>query len=377
MLKQVRSFDLSSLRKGVSAGETLPASTFDAWLEATGLRLMDGIGSTEMLHMFIGCAPEHARSGSTGRVVPGFRAIVIDEDGNEMPANSVGRLAVRGPTGCRYLDDIENQKKYVQRGWNVTGDAYLVDVDGYFWYQARTDDMIVSSGYNISGPEVENVLLLDPAVAECAVVGVPDEERGQLVKAFVVPAAGIAPSDDLARHLQDFVKSQIAPYKYPRAIAFTTALPRTLTGKLQRFRLRQDASARLAFHQPEGWDRPVGYSNAVSASGRVVFTAGQVGWNPATSRFEVHDLCGQIRQALRNVVAALAAAGARPDEITRLTWYVTDRNQYLSQRQAIGEVYREILGRHFPAMSMVAVHALMEPEALVEIEATAVVRRES
>jgi 2-aminobenzoate-CoA ligase len=377
MLKQVRSFDLSSLRKGVSAGETLPASTFDAWLEATGVRLMDGIGSTEMLHMFIGCAPEHARSGSTGRVVPGFRAIVIDEDGNEMPANSVGRLAVRGPTGCRYLDDIENQKKYVQRGWNVTGDAYLVDVDGYFWYQARTDDMIVSSGYNISGPEVENVLLLDPAVAECAVVGVPDEERGQLVKAFVVPAAGIAPSDDLARHLQDFVKSQIAPYKYPRAIAFTTALPRTLTGKLQRFRLRQDASARLAFHQPEGWDRPVGYSNAVSASGRVVFTAGQVGWNPATSRFEVHDLCGQIRQALRNVVAALAAAGARPDEITRLTWYVTDRNQYLSQRQAIGEVYREILGRHFPAMSMVAVHALMEPEALVEIEATAVVRRES
>ena len=382
MLKQVRGFDLSSLRKGVSAGETLPASTFDAWLEATGVRLMDGIGSTEMLHMFIGCQPEHARSGSTGRVVPGFRAIVVDEEGKEAPTNTVGRLAVKGPTGCRYLDDLDNQRKYVQHGWNLTGDAYLVDNDGYFWYQARTDDMIISSGYNISGPEVENVLLMDPAVAECAVIGVPDDERGQLVKAFVVPAAGIAPSADLVRQLQEFVKSQIAPYKYPRAIAFVTALPRTLTGKLQRSRLRQDASAEAvalkastgaAFHQPDGWARPVGYSNAVSASGRVVFIAGQVGWNPAISRFEVHDLCGQIRQALSNIVTALAAAGARPDEITRLTWYVTDRDLYLAQREAIGHAYREIIGRHFPAMSMVVVNALLEPEALVEIEATAVV----
>jgi 2-aminobenzoate-CoA ligase len=385
MLKQMHGCDLSSLRQGVSAGETLPAATFDAWLEATGIRLMDGIGSTEMLHMFIGCQPEHARSGSTGRVVPGFRAIVVDAAGKETPRNTVGRLAVRGPTGCRYLDDLANQRKYVQHGWNFTGDAYLVDDDGYFWYQARTDDMIISSGYNISGPEVENVLLLDPAVAECAVIGVPDDERGQLVKAFVVPAAGIEPSGDLARHLQEFVKSQIAPYKYPRAIAFMTALPRTLSGKLQRFRLRQEASveavplessaggARLAFHQPDGWARPVGYSNAVSASGRVVFVAGQVGWNPATSRFEANDLCGQIRQALSNVVTVLAAAGARPDEITRLTWYVTDRDSYLSQREAIGDAYRQILGRHFPAMSLVIVNALVEPGALVEIEATAVV----
>ena len=267
--------------------------------------------------------------------------------------------------------------------------------------------MIISSGYNISGPEVENVLLMDPAVAECAVIGVPDDERGQLVKAFVVPAAGISPSEDLARQLQEFVKSQIAPYKYPRAVAFVTELPRTLTGKLQRSRLRQDASARpepfsrprsanptriaghsddiqqvarqrnvrtaLAFHQPDSWTRPVGYSNAVSASGRVVFIAGQVGWNPATSRFEVNDLCSQIRQALKNVVTALAAAGARPDEITRLTWYITDRDLYLSKREAIGDAYREIIGRHFPAMSMVVVNALLEPEALVEIEATAVV----
>ena len=197
-------------------------------------------------------------------------------------------------------------------------------------------------------------------------------------------AAGVEPSDDLVRHLQAFVKSQIAPYKYPRAIAFMTALPRTLTGKIQRFRLRQNESAavpgqavpaqpRVTVHQPDGWDRPVGYSNAVSASGRVVFIAGQVGWNPATSRFEARNLCGQVRQALSNVVTALAAAGARPDDITRLTWYITDRDLYRANRQAIGEIYREIVGRHFPAMSVVVVDALLEPDALVEIEATAVV----
>jgi len=386
MLKQIREFDVSSLRKGVSAGETLPAAVFDAWLEATGVRLMDGIGSTEMLHMFIGCDTEHARSGSTGTVIPGFRAMVVDEEGREVGRNTVGRLAVMGPTGCRYLDDLDNQRKYVQRGWNYTGDAYLVDDEGYFWYQARTDDMIISSGYNISGPEVENVLMMDPAVAECAVIGLPDAERGQLVTAFVVPAAGVEPSDQLARHLQDFVKSQLAPYKYPRAIKFMTALPRTLTGKLQRYRLREQAGSdvtasktsaddtTVAVHQPDGWDRPIGYANAASATGRVVFIAGQVGWNPRTSQFEAHDLCGQIRQALANVVAALAAAGAGPDQITRLTWYITDRDLYLSQREAIGRVYREIVGRHFPAMSMVVVKALIEPGALVEIEATAVVR---
>jgi enamine deaminase RidA (YjgF/YER057c/UK114 family) len=230
------------------------------------------------------------------------------------------------------------------------------------------------------------------------VIGVPDAERGQLVKAFVVPASGVVPSDLLARRLQDFVKSQLAPYKYPRAIAFMTALPRTLTGKLQRFRLREEAlqrsrvgdearehvtgertsagEARLALHQPDGWARPIGYSNAVSASGRLVSVAGQIGWNPATSRFESLDLCGQIRQALQNVVTALAAAGARPDQITRLTWYITDRELYVSQREAIGQIYREIVGRHFPAMSMVVVRGLIEPDALVEIEATAVVSRD-
>ena len=385
MLKQIREFDVSSLRKGVSAGETLPAATFTAWLGATGVRLMDGIGSTEMLHVFIGCSPEQARPGTTGRAVPGFRAMVVDEEGHEVPVNSVGRLAVIGPTGCRYLDDLDNQRRYVQRGWNLTGDAYVVDEEGYFWYQARTDDMIISSGYNISGPEVESVLMTDPAVAECAVIGVPDAERGQLVKAFVVPAPGVVPSDHLARRLQEFVKSQLAPYKYPRAITFMTALPRTLTGKLQRFRLREEAredvtgartsagNVRLAFHQPDGWARPLGYSNAVSAAGRVVSVAGQIGWNPATSCFESLEFCGQVRQALQNVVTVLAAAGARPDQITRLTWYITDRELYVSQREAIGQIYREIVGRHFPAMSMVVVKGLIEPDALVEIEATAAV----
>ena len=190
MLKQAGEFDLTSLRRCMSAGETLPAAVFNAWEKATGIRLMDGIGSTELLHVFIGCTAEDARPGSTGRVVPGYRAIVVDDAGAEVPRGTVGRLAVSGPTGCRYLDDLENQKKYVQQGWNLTGDAYSMDEDGYFWYQARTDDMIVSSGYNISGAEVENVLLTDPSVAECAVVGVPDEARGQLVKAFVVLAPG-------------------------------------------------------------------------------------------------------------------------------------------------------------------------------------------
>jgi len=244
MAGQAANFDLSSLRKCVSAGETLPAATFDAWHAATGIRPMDGIGSTEMLHVFIGCRADEARAGCTGKVVPGYRAMVVDEEGREVPRGEVGRLAVQGPTGCRYLDDIENQKKYVRDGWNMTGDAYRQDEDGYFHYEARTDDMIISSGYNISGVEVENVLLGHAAVAECAVVGVPDEARGHIVKAFVVPAACVAGGDALARELQEFVKAQIAPYKYPRAVEFVRELPRTLTGKLQRFRLREAAKGK-------------------------------------------------------------------------------------------------------------------------------------
>jgi 2-aminobenzoate-CoA ligase len=226
------------LRKCVSAGEALPAATRALWKQATGIELIDGIGSTEMLHIFISADEAHARPGATGVAVPGYRAEVVDDDGRPVPPGSVGQLRVKGPTGCRYLAD-DRQRHYVRQGWNYTGDAYSQDADGYFHYHARTDDMIVSAGYNIAGPEVEEALLQHPAVAECGVVGVPDAERGQIVKAFVVLRPGLARDDAMAKALQDFVKQAIAPYKYPRAIAFVDALPRTNTGKLQRFKLKE------------------------------------------------------------------------------------------------------------------------------------------
>jgi 2-aminobenzoate-CoA ligase len=231
--------NVSSLRKCVSAGEALPLATFEAWERATGIRIIDGIGATEMLHIFISASGSDIRPGSTGKVVPGYEAEVQGDDGKPVAAGTIGKLAVRGPTGCRYLDNLERQTAYVQNGWNLTGDSYVRDREGYFWYQARTDDMIISAGYNISGPEVENVLLLHPKVKECAVVGLPDEERGQAVSAFVVLAEGASPAPEVAKELQDFVKREIAPYKYPRRVEFVTALPRTATGKLQRYRLRE------------------------------------------------------------------------------------------------------------------------------------------
>lgn len=228
-----------TLKKCVSAGEPLPLATFQAWERATGLKIIDGIGATEMLHIFISAAGGDIRPGSTGKVVPGYEATVVDDDGSPVPYGEVGRLAVRGPTGCRYLADPERQRQYVQNGWNLTGDAYTMDEDGYFWFQARADDMIISSGYNIAGPEVENVLLDHPKVKECAVVGAPDPARGHIVKAYVVLRDAAEASDELVKTLQDFVKAEIAPYKYPRAIEFVETLPRTETGKLQRYRLRQ------------------------------------------------------------------------------------------------------------------------------------------
>src|SRR5215468_6276589 len=242
MLATVGRHDISSLRKCVSAGEALPKATFDAWQAATGLKIMDGIGATEMLHIFIGSPEEDIRPGATGKVVPGYEAKVIDESGREVPPGTLGRLAVRGPTGCRYLADAR-QTKYVQGGWNVTGDTYVMDADGYFWYQARSDDMIISAGYNIAGPEVEAALLAHEAVAECGVVGAPDAERGTIVKAYVVLKSGYTAGETMAKALQDHVKATIAPYKYPRAVEFRDSLPRTETGKLQRFKLRMDAAA--------------------------------------------------------------------------------------------------------------------------------------
>ena len=234
----VAQHDMSALSKCVSAGEALPASTRKLWKDATGIEIIDGIGATEMFHIFISHDETHARPGATGTVTPGYRACVTDDAGHPLPAGQVGRLAVKGPTGCRYLAD-DRQTTYVRAGWNYTGDAYLMDADGYFTYQGRTDDMIISAGYNIGGPEVESALLAHPAVAECGVIASPDAERGQIVKAFIVLRDGFAAGDAMTRELQDFVKREIAQYKYPRAIEFLEAMPRTGTGKLQRARLRQ------------------------------------------------------------------------------------------------------------------------------------------
>ena len=234
-------FDLSSLKKCVSAGEALPDATRQLFKEATGIEIIDGIGSTEMIHIFISHTPERVRRGATGYAIPGYQAAVLNEDLSPCKAGEVGRLAVKGPTGCRYLAD-DRQKTYVPggkaAGWNLTGDAYTMDAEGYFFYQARTDDMIISAGYNIAGPEVEDVLLGHPAVAECAVVGAPDAERGTVVKAFVVLKKDFSKDDLTAKLLQEHVKQVIAPYKYPRLVEFIDALPRTETGKVQRFKLK-------------------------------------------------------------------------------------------------------------------------------------------
>jgi len=229
--------DLSSLRLAVSAGETLPAPVFDEWVRKTGKPILDGIGSTEMLHIFITNRVGDAHPGATGRPVTGYEARVVGDDMRELPRNSVGRLAVRGPTGCRYLAD-KRQANYVRDGWNLTGDTFMQDAEGRFHFIARADDMIVSGGYNIAGPEVEAALLLHAEVAECAVVAQPDTERGQIVCAYVVLKTGVAGDAACVKRLQDHVKATIAPYKYPRAINFIEALPKTQTGKIQRFRLR-------------------------------------------------------------------------------------------------------------------------------------------
>jgi 2-aminobenzoate-CoA ligase len=232
--------DLSSLRAAVSAGETLPAPVYEEWMAKTGKPMLDGIGATEMLHIFITNRFGDSHPGCTGRPVTGYEARIVDEEMREVPRGEVGRLAVKGPTGCRYLAD-PRQRDYVKAGWNITGDAFWQDADGRFHFAARNDDMIVSAGYNIAGPDVEAALLAHPDVLECAVVGAPDEERGQIVEAHVVLREGVAASEVMVLKLQDHVKKTIAPYKYPRRVVFTQALPKTATGKIQRFRLREGA----------------------------------------------------------------------------------------------------------------------------------------
>ena len=237
LLARLTDEDIASLQQCVSAGEPLPLAISDAWYERTGIRLIDGIGATEMIHIFISARGEAIRPGATGKALPGYEACLLDDAGKALPLGHTGRLAVRGPTGCRYLDD-ERQRSYVQDGWNVTGDIYRTDADGYFWFVSRADDMIVSAGYNIAGPEVEAIVATHPAVRECAVVGATDPERGMVVKAFVVINEEHAAGPALVRDIQDFVKARIAPYKYPRVIEFIAALPRTATGKVQRSLLR-------------------------------------------------------------------------------------------------------------------------------------------
>ncbi len=250
MIAAGKAASLKTLRRCISAGEHLPKSVWEDFRDATGIAIIDGIGSTEMLHIFIASADDDIRPGSTGRAVPGYRAEVQDEEGNPVPDGEPGRLAVQGPTGCRYLAD-PRQRNYVERGWNITGDTYVRDADGYFWFQARSDDMIISSGYNIAGPEVEEALLGHPDVLEVAVVGAPHAERGMIVQAFVVLRDPAAAGEAKAAELQDFAKASIAPYKYPRVVEFVTELPKTISGKTQRYRLRQLAEERL---RPEPQD---------------------------------------------------------------------------------------------------------------------------
>jgi 2-aminobenzoate-CoA ligase len=232
--------DLSSLRIAVSAGETLPAPVYEDWVKKTGKPILDGIGATEMLHIFISNRLDDRAPATTGKPVSGYEARIVDEEMKDVPRGTIGRLAVRGPTGCRYLAD-DRQKNYVRDGWNLTGDSFIQDESGHFHFAARSDDMIISAGYNIAGPEVEAALLSHASVKECAVIGVTDEQRGQIVEAHVVLAAGVAGDELTCKALQDHVKATIAPYKYPRSVKFVEALPKTQTGKIQRFRLRQEA----------------------------------------------------------------------------------------------------------------------------------------
>ncbi len=362
-------FDLSSLKKCVSAGEALPDATRQMFKEATGIEIIDGIGSTEMIHIFISHAPEQVRRGATGYAIPGYQATVLDEEGRPCAPGKVGRLAVKGPTGCKYLAD-DRQADYVQNGWNVTGDAYLMDGDGYFFYQARTDDMIISAGYNIAGPEVEGALLAHPAVGECGVIGWPDEERGTIVKAYVVLKPGHEQSDEMKESTSGAREASHRSVQVPA-----------------RYRIRRHAAAHrdreaaalqaeencmMQILQPPDWARAKGFSNGIATSGKLVFIAGQVGWT-GQGEWKEKSFAGQFRQTIQNILDVLAEARGKPEHIVRLTWYVLDRDEYLASLKEVGAAYRELMGKHYPTMAVVQVSGLVERNARLEIEATAVV----
>jgi uncharacterized protein (TIGR02246 family) len=326
---------LKTLRYCISAGEHLPEAIWRAWHERTGIAITDGIGATEMMHIFVSAAGDDIRPGATGKAVPGYEATVLGADGKPID-EGVGRLAVKGPTGCRYLDD-PRQRDYVENGWNVTGDTYRRDADGYYWYLARSDDMIVSAGYNIGAPEVENALLSHPAVAECAVIGVPCPERGQKVKAFVVLAADAVGSGALVAELQAHAKAQIAPYKYPREIEFVDTLPKTATGKLRRSELRNQieevgmpeqeissAADELARTFERTWnDRDgIGYGTAYWSDAELVDPMGQI-WDGREAIVQMHlDLWAgpfsktAVRARVRRVRKIAPTAGVIDLEIS-------------------------------------------------------------
>jgi enamine deaminase RidA (YjgF/YER057c/UK114 family) len=358
---------IPSLRLCVSAGEGLPDATRTLWREATGIEMIDGIGATEMFHIFISSAGAEVRHAAIGKVVPGYTAKVVNDVGVEVPRGTVGKLAVIGPTGCKYLGD-ERQTRYVKDGWNYPGDAFVQDADGYFFYQARDDDMIITAGYNVGGPEVEDALLRHPAVAECAVIGLPDEARGMIVKAFCVLKPG------LHRRRGDGAHAAGTRQGDHRAVQVPTPdrVPRHAAAHRNRQIATFQAEDAMKILQPPGWATPKGYANGVAARGTLVFVGGQIGWN-AQQQFETDDFIAQTAQTLRNVHAVLAEAGAGPEHMVRMTWYVTSREEYLRRLPELGAAYRTVMGRNFPAMTCVEVSALMEARAQIEIEVTAVV----
>jgi enamine deaminase RidA (YjgF/YER057c/UK114 family) len=349
----------------------------------TGKPMLDGIGATEMLHIFISNRFENSQPACTGLPVSGYEARIVDGEMNEVPRGQVGRLAVRGPTGCRYLSDPEQQQKYVRDGWNLTGDSFTQDADGFFHFAARSDDMIISAGYNIAGPEVEAALLAHGDVAECAVIGVADEARGQIVQAHVVLNSGVAADEVTTKRLQDHVKAVIAPYKYPRSVIFTDTCPRPRPARSSAFRLRTARRLSPVFSQdinedqhhdrsinPPDWEKPKGYANGMLVDGTRLYTGGQIGWNK-DQVFEHHDFVGQLEQTLANIAAIVRAAGGEVTDIVRLTWFITDKKEYMARQKDVGAAYRKVMGRHFPSMSVIVVAGLIEDAAMIEIEATA------